>query len=118
MPAFTHTHKVGNSLTMPLQVRVDGVDVDLTGKTVVYRLYAADRTTLVLEFAVGSGLEVTDAVQGLIELTATRATMTLDPGTYYGITLVTDAADPAYRLELPEDGVGADLWTLGDQLAA
>ncbi len=112
MPGFLHTQKIGNSLTMPLQVRVDGVAVDLTGKTIVYRLYTSSHD-LSLEFAVGSGLEVTDAAQGLIELTATRDTMRLDPGSYAGITLITDPADDTYRLELPEDEE-ADTWTFTD----
>lgn len=116
MPAFALTHKIGNSLVLPLQVTVDDADFSLTGKTCVYRLYHSDGTTVLLEFTTGNGrLAVTDAAQGLLELTATSADMTVQAGTYFGALRITDASDPDYELELPADDTG-DQWTFIRQL--
>jgi hypothetical protein len=116
MPAFAITRKIGNSLVLPLQVTEDGEALNLTGKTVVYTLYDTDGTTELLTFTTGNGrLEVTDAAQGLIELTASRADMTVAAGTYLGALRITDAGDADYELELPDDEEG-DRWTFINEL--
>ncbi len=117
MPAFSITRKIGNSLVLPMQVTEDGDALSLTGKTVVYRLYDTDNETVLLEFTTGNGrLEVTDAAQGLIELTASAADMALAAGTYLGCLELTDAGDATYALELPDDEEG-DRWTFISQLS-
>jgi hypothetical protein len=116
MPGFSLTRKIGNSLVLPMQVTVDGAALVLTGKTLAYRLYGTDGETVLLEFTVANGrLAVTDAAQGLIELTASSADMTLDAGTYLGCLELTDGNDADYCLELPDDEEG-DLWTFINQL--
>lgn len=112
----TITHKSGNSLNagdLTMQVTKNGVPVDLTGKTVVYRLFTETPT----DFAVGSGLTLLNATLGTLQLTGSRSKMTIPAGQYRGALRVTDPGDADFELELPngtdpDDATDADIWEI------
>jgi hypothetical protein len=126
MPAFAITRKIGNSMnSLPFQISDSSDDLDISGKTLVYKIFAKrDGADVTLTFSTGATIDattgqltVTDAAQRLYTLSIGKAGFTLDKGTFLGALRITDPSDSTYELELPDDAAG-DQWTFIDELVS
>jgi len=112
---MTITAKQGSTLDLPIQVSKNGVPMDISGRTLVYLVKAAQPDAdgaAVLSFTQGNGLTVTDPTNGWYKLTRPAAEFTTAPGKYLGALQITGGGEV---IEIPDDGV-FDVWIIFKQL--